>query len=163
MVNNFIFPIAHGKVNLSGGDQVLRSSTLTRDSPDRGEEREDLRGESDGSLPQDSSPGDGEARNDSWSTSGYYIYRHHVEPSVKLYVPREESFPSPLRYIDVTRTTSTTLDAMFERRIDDCWNIEGARDLSDAWTGFTQFTILDEKPPDGYTWSGERLTKNQTT
>ena len=25
------------------------------------------------------------------------------------------------------------------------------RDLSDPWTGFTQFTLLEEKPPDGYT------------
>ena len=26
--------------------------------------------------------------------------------------------------------------------------------MSDTWTGFTRFTILDEKPQDGYTWSG---------
>ena len=58
-----------------------------------------------------------------------------------------------LRYIDVTRATSATLDVMVERRIDDYWNIEGKRDLSDSWTVFTRFTILDEKPPDGYTWS----------
>ena len=31
----------------------------------------------------------------------------------------------------------------------------GSRDLSDPWTGFTQFTLLEEKPPDGYMWSGE--------
>ena len=30
--------------------------------------------------------------------------------------------------------------------------------LSDSWTGFTQFTLLVEEPPDGYMWSGERLT-----
>ena len=62
-------------------------------------------------------------------------------------MPREESFPIPLRYIDVTRATSTTLDVMLERRIDDYWNVDGNRDLSDSWTGFTRFTILDEKPP----------------
>ena len=28
---------------------------------------------------------------------------------------------------------------------------------------FTRFTFLSEKPPDGYTWSGERLTGKQTT
>ena len=28
---------------------------------------------------------------------------------------------------------------------------------------FTQFTPLSEKPPDGYMWSGERLTKRQAT
>ena len=69
----FTFPIADGKVRLSGGDQVLRTSTLTRDSPERGEERDDLRGESDGSPPQDSLPCDDEARNDFWSISGNYI------------------------------------------------------------------------------------------
>ena len=40
---------------------------------------------------------------------------------------------------------------MQERRIDDYWNIDGSRDLSASWTGFTQFTLLEEKPPDGYT------------
>ena len=70
--------------------------------------------------------------------------RHHVEPRVKLCVPREKSLPIPLRHIDVARATSATVDVMLERRIDDHWNIEGDRDLSDAWTGFTQFAILDE-------------------
>ena len=50
-----------------------------------------------------------------------------------------------------------------ENRIDDYWNIDGSRDLSDPWTGFTQFTVLEEKPPDGYMWSGERLTRKQLT
>ena len=52
---------------------------------------------------------------------------------------------------------------MQESRIDDCWNIDGSRDLSDFWTGFTQFTLLGEKPPDGFLWSGRRLTKRQAT
>ena len=95
--------------------------------------------------------------------SGSFIYRHHVEPRVKLYSPREESFPIQLKYIDVARTTTTNLDVKQEKRIDDCWNIYGSRDLSDPWTGFTQFTLLDEKAPDGYTWSGERLTRKQLT
>ena len=84
--------------------------------------------------------------------SGSFIYRHHVEPRVKLYSPREESFPIPLKYIDVSRTTRTNLDVMQERHIDDYWNIDGSRDLSDSWTGFTQFTISEEKPPDGCLW-----------
>ena len=46
---------------------------------------------------------------------------------------------------------------MLEHRMDDYWNIGGNRDLSDSWTGFTRFTILDEKPPDGYTWSREAV------
>ena len=110
-----IFPIADGTVKLFGKDQVLRTSTFIRDSRDRGEEQGNLLRESDGSssLPlQDSSPDDGEAMNDFWSISGNFIYRHHVEPRVKLYSPREESFLIPLKNIDVTRTTNTTSDVM---------------------------------------------------
>ena len=40
----------------------------------------------------------------------------------------------------------------------------GSRDLSDSWTGFTQFTLLEEKPPDGFMWSwGEIDEKTQLT
>ena len=85
---------------------------------------------------------------------GNFIYRHHVEPRVKLYSPREESFLIPLKYIDVSRTTHTNLDVKQERRIDDYWNIDGSRDLSDSWTSFIQFALLEEKPPDGNMWSG---------
>ena len=82
---------------------------------------------------------------------------------VKLYVPSEESFPIPLKHIDVTRTTDTTLDVMSEKHIDDYGNVDGNRELSDAWASFTRFILLNEKPPDGYTWSGRRLTRKQTT
>ena len=161
----FIFPIADGRIKTPGGDQELRTSTLIRPRPIRGEGHIDFLGESEGSLPQphDSLPDAGEAMNDFWSMSGSFIYRHHVEPRVKLYSPREESFPIPLKYIDVSRTTHTNLDVKQEKRIDDYWNIDGSRDLSDSWTGFTQFTLLDEKAPDGYMWSGERLTRKQVT
>ena len=101
--------------------------------------------------------------NDFSSIPGNFIYRHHVEPRVKLYSPREESFPIPLKYIDLSRTTHTNLDVKQEKRIDDYWNIDGSRDLSDPWTGFTQFTLLEEKPPNGYMWCGERLTRKQLT
>ena len=47
--DNFIFPIEDGTVKLSGGDQDLRTSTIIQDSPDRGEEEDNLRGESEGS------------------------------------------------------------------------------------------------------------------
>ena len=148
-----------------GADQELRTSTLVRPRPIQGEGHVDFLGESEGSLPQphDSFPDASEAINDFWSMKGSFIYRHHVEPRVKLYSPREESFPLPLKYIDVSRTTHTNLDVKQEKRIDDYWNIDGSRDLSDPWTGFTQFTLLDEKTPDGYMWSWERLTRKQLT
>ena len=62
-----------------------------------------------------------------------------------------------------SETTRTNLDVKQEKHIDDYWNIDGLRDLSDPWTGFTQFTPLDEKPPDRYMWSGGRLTRKQLT
>ena len=95
--------------------------------------------------------------------SGNFIYRHHVEPRVKLYSPREESFPIPLKYFDVSRTPHTNLDVKQEKRIDDYWNIDGSRDLSDPWTGLTRFIVLEEKPPDGQMWFGWRLTRKQLT
>ena len=127
-----IFPVADGRINLSGRDQELRTPTLIREHPVRGEGHADFLGESEGSLPppQDSHPDAGEVRNDFWSISGNFLYRHHVEPRVKLYSPREESFPIPLKYIDVSRTTHTNLVVMQEKRIDDYWNTDGSRDLS---------------------------------
>ena len=157
------FPIGDGRINPVGGDQDLRTSTLIRPRPIQGESHVDFLGESEGSRPppQDSFTDAGEVINDFWSMSGNFIYRHHVEPRIKLYSPREASFPIPLKYIDVSRTTHTNLDVKQEKRIDDYWNIDGSRDLSDPWTGFTQ--LLEEKAPDGYTWSGVRLTRKQQT
>ena len=161
----FIFPFADGRIKFIGGDQKLRTSTLIREHPIQGENHLDFLGESEGSLPQphDSYPDAGEAINDFWSMSGNFKNRHHVEPRVNLYSPREESFPIPLKYIDVSRTTHTNLDVKQERRIDDYWNIDGSRDLSGYWTGFTQFTLLEGKPPNGFVWSGRRLTRKQLT
>ena len=148
----FTFPITDGRIKSLGGDQDLRTSTLIRQRSIQGESCVDFLGESEGSLPSphDSFPDAGEAINDFWSMSESFIYRHHVEPRVKLYSSREESFPIPLKYIDVSRTTSTNLDVKQEKRINDYWNVDGSRELSDPWTSFTQFTLLEEKPPEGY-------------
>ena len=87
----FIFPIADGRIKHLGGDQDMRKSTLVRHRPIQGESNIDFLGESEGSLPQpqDSFQDAGEAINDFWSMSGNFIYRHHVEPRVKLYSPRK--------------------------------------------------------------------------
>ena len=94
--------------------------------------------------------------------TGDFICRHHVEPRVKLYMPKEESFSIPFKYIDITRTTHTSLDVLLEKQ-NDYWNVDGERKISDAWTGFTRFILLNERPLDGYTWSGKRLMRKQTT
>ena len=133
-----VFPVADGGIKLR-----WRRSGTENIHLNPGEPRPRRRTRK-SSLFQDSSWYDGEARNDFWSIFGNYIYRHHFEPRVKLYVPREASFPIPLTYINATRSTSTSVDVMLEKCIDDCWNVDGDRDLSDTWTGFTRFTMLDE-------------------
>ena len=51
-MDNFIFPVADGRIKLLGGDQDLRTSTLIREHPIRGESHFDFLGESEGSFPQ---------------------------------------------------------------------------------------------------------------
>ena len=99
-----MFPIADWRVHFFGWDQVLRTSTLIQDLDEgapgnrwqehlgRGEAREDLRREPYGSEPSDSFPEDSEARNNFWSISGNYIYRHHVyqkNQTLCQYTPNE--------------------------------------------------------------------------
>ena len=72
-------------------------------------------------------------------------------------------FSIAVKFLDVTRNTHTSSDVMLEKSTDDYWNVDGDRELSDTWTGFTRFTCLSEKPPDGFSWSGRRLTRKQTT
>ena len=140
--DNFIFPVADGTVKNPGGNRHLRTSTLVRDRPGRGEEQEVFRGEPDGlyspnTLEDDSTRDVTEAKNDFWSIRGDFFC--HVETRVKLYMPKEESFLFPLKYIDVARTTHTSLDVLLEKHIEDHWNADEDRELSDAWTGFTKY------------------------
>ena len=129
---------------------------MVRHRPIQGKSNIDFLGESERSLPppQDSFPDAGEAINDFWSMLGNFICRHHVEPRVKLHSPRKESFPFLLKFIDVSRTTHTNLDVKLEKRIDDCWNIDGSRDLSDPWTGF----IPTDMCGPGGRWTRKQLT-----
>ena len=78
-------------------------------------------------------------------------------------MPKEVTFLNPLKYIDVTGSSHTDQDGMQEKKIDDHWNVDSCKHLSDSWTGFAQFTQLKETPPKEYIWSRWRLTKIQTT
>ena len=161
-----LVPFADVRINFFfGGDQDLRTSTSVRQRPIPGETHLEFLGESEGSRPprNDSLPDVCEAINDFWSISESLNYRHHVELRVKLYSPREESVPLPLKYIDVSRTTHTNLDVKREKRIDDYWNIDGSRDLSDPWTGFTQFVFSKKAWKRIHVVPGERLSRKQLT
>ena len=75
---------------------------------------------------------DAEARADFWSIQGDFICRHHNESRVQLYVLQEETFLIPLKYIDVTRSTLIDLNVLQEKTIDDYWNVDSSKHLSDS-------------------------------
>ena len=87
------------------------------------------------------------------TTSGLFLWiltkRHHFQERIKLYVPKETSFPIPLKYMDVVWLTNTTLDVLRESQINDWWNVDGDRELSGPWTGFIQFTSSNTTAPKG--------------
>ena len=106
---------------------------------------------------------DAEARADFLSMQDDFICRHYNEPRVQLYVPKEETFPIPLKDIDVTRSTYTDLDVLQEKRIDDYWNVDSSRHLSNS--GKDSQNSLERKGnlQKDTCGSGRRLTKIPTT
>ena len=92
-----------------------------------------------------------------------FIHRHHTEPRVQLYVPKDETFFVSLKYIDTTRFTRTDLDVMQEKRVGDYWIDDSSKLLSDSWRGFTKFTQLKEKPPERFFFGLGGDRKIQTT
>ena len=158
------FPAADGTVKLtlwrrSGSENIL----LNPGTPDRGEEQGHLPGESDGSSStplQDSSLHDGEQEMISGPCQETSFSAITLNPESN-FTRREKNHSLPLKYIDLSKTTHTNLGVKHKKRIDDYWNIDGSRDLSDYWTGFNQFILLKEKPPNEDMWSGRRLTRKQ--
>ena len=80
-----------------------------------------------------------EARKDFWSIHVDFIYRHHIEARVQLCVPKEETVPIPLKYIDVTRATLQIWTCCKKNVLTSGWNVDVHRSLSDSWKGFTRF------------------------
>ena len=106
----------------------FREPTLWREQTVRSEDlSRELQGES-GESQTVHTKDDGEAPADVWSIQG-----HQNEPRVQLYVPKEETFPIPLKCSGVTRSSRTDLDVWQEKRIDDNWNVDLNRSLSDLW------------------------------
>ena len=161
----FIFPITDGRIKTLGGDQDLSTSTLARHRPIQGESNIDFLGESEGSRPppHDSFLDAGEAMNDFWSMSGNFMYRHHVEPRVQALLAERRIIPYSTEIHGSLQNYSYEFGCKAGEAHRYYWNIDGSRDFSAPWTGFTQFTLLEEKPPNGCVWSGERLTRKQLT
>ena len=54
------------------------------------------------------------------------------------------SFPIPLKFfLMLLGSTNATMDVLLESRIDNCWNVDGDRELWRPWSVFTQFTFVE--------------------
>ena len=121
------------------------------------------------SEPQDflwTEEGDKEGRKteDSWSTTGiFFIYRHHEELRLKLYDPDHETFPIPLKYVDVMRQTQTSINNVSEHILNDKWTNANGVHLSEEWTGSTRFQTLRTWLLEGYKCAVESPTKIRKT
>ena len=92
-------------------------------------------------------------------------YHPVFPPALQLHLPRcGGQIPCALQLMRTCLQNYTHKLGCYARK-PHRWLLEyrWVRDLSDYWTGFTQFTLLVEKPPDGYMWSGWRLTRRQVT
>ena len=116
-------------------DQVFRTPISIQEQLARGVAHNDVvPEESSGFHLSDQRTGDAEVRHGFCSISGNHVYRHHVEPRVKIYVPEEGLFFVPLKNIVVVRWTHRTLDVLCESRRDDYRNADGDQQLSNPRT-----------------------------
>ena len=110
---------------------------------------------SEGSLPppHDSFPDAGEAINDFWYMSGNFIYRHHVWTQSQTLLAEKRFIPCSTEVHWRIQNYSYKFGCQTRETASMTIGISmGQENLSDPWTGFTQFTLLDEKPPNGYMW-----------
>ena len=94
--------------------------------------------------------------------SGSFIYRHHVETQSQALLAERGIIPySSKNTLTYPETTQTNLDVKQEKpQSIDYWNIDGSRGLVGSLDRFhTIYSIGRKKPPDGYMWSGGRLTR----
>ena len=84
--------------------------------------------------------------------TGDFIYRHREVPQSKLYVPKEQTFPILLNYIDVTGQTRTGIDNSLELTLKEYWDEEKAVAFFEDWIGTTRFQILRTRLPEGCKW-----------
>ena len=86
-----------------------------------------------------------------------------MEPKVKLYVAERSIIPYSTEIHRRDQGYKHILGSDAGENVDDYWNVDEHLELSDTWTGFTRFIFLNEKPPDGFSWSRERPTRKPTT
>ena len=100
---------------------------------------------------------------DFWTTNGNVLVCHHRVPRTNLFTPTDPECPLPTKYLDVTRRTYTSIETEAESCVEDFWNMNGNRALSEEWVGKTIFEVLNFPPKKNYHWVSGRETKIQQT
>ena len=109
-LREFAFPFADGtKVKFAGWDNGFRKSTLIQVSLAQGEEHNEVLRESQKGLNHQTKK--------RMTQTPVMISRILLRILI------------PLKYLDVVRRTDATVDVLLESRIDNCWNVDGDREL----------------------------------
>ena len=95
--------------------------------------------------------------------SGECTDRYHEEPRLKFYDSDDETFPIPLKYVDVMRQTQLCLNNVSENIINDLWTEATGVNIPEEWTGTARFLILRTRLLEGFKCSSGKLSKIQKT
>ena len=175
------FPLANGSHSLLLGDiNNKRFHDVIKEEEEQEHENDDTQevktpaGESSESsevkTPNDDDIETPSYEPDYWIVVGNSVTRVHRTPRKALYVPHpDDGCPVDLKYVDVMRHTTTDLDTVGEKDIEDVWvphgnvieGINAERSLSDTWTGRTSFELLMPNPGDNHYWIHGRKTRRQ--
>ena len=120
-----IFPVADGTAKLSAIDYEFREPTRRREGAKISVENIQANRETINLQNQ-------QMTLKPVSTSGRFKVTSSIVITFNSLCRRKKTFPIPLKYIDVTRSTHNDLDVMQEKRIDDYWNVDSNRNLSDS-------------------------------
>ena len=152
---DFIFPVADGTAKLSGRDHECREPALSAEQPVEVKiSVENFKANRKGFNRQKQKmtlkPGKTSGR--SKVTSSIVITLNLEFNSVCRKKKHSQFHWNTLMWPGLL--VLKNLDVLQEKRVDDHWNVDANRSLSDSWKGFTKFTLLKEKSPKVYMWSG---------
>ena len=125
---NFIFPVADGTVKIIWCEQRLITSTITREPPERCEKSKILHGNSDkwyapSNHEEDSIRAYEVARNDFWTITGEFIYRHHVVRTCR----KKKHFLFQRSTLTLPERHTHPLVVLLEKHIEDYCDVDGEK------------------------------------
>ena len=126
--DTYCFPIAQGDICLPGDSKESLIRRVGHEVYYKNKPKPSAKGESttdeisapDGehqpapAAPEEVRPEPPPSVEDNWIMQGDMLIRHHRQQRLQLFVPDDQNLPIPLKYIDVTRQTETSLESPSE-------------------------------------------------